>query len=201
MLYVISGANLGFPTQHIIFNNKELVVCDLLQKEPTWQLVRNDQEHSRTYYKGLNNNWNRVGYCQTAVGHDHRSNMLVIVFHYPSFHQPWKCSPALKTTVLLERECASMIFACCPYQSLVLQTPIWGVAIIFFHDRRGKPQELWSMFPLTRVPFWHRFFEPHPFMAGIAPCLPIGACAILVFRFVEPAIEPSGGKKRSVTGA
>ena len=30
-------------------------------------------------------------------------------------------------------------------------------------NRRGKPPGLATMFPLTRVPFWYRFFEPQPF--------------------------------------
>ena len=29
-------------------------------------------------------------------------------------------------------------------------------------NTRGKPQVLSTMFPLTRVPFWYRFFEPQP---------------------------------------
>ena len=32
------------------------------------------------------------------------------------------------------------------------------------HDRRGKPQILATMFPLTRIPFWYRFFEPQPYV-------------------------------------
>ena len=32
-------------------------------------------------------------------------------------------------------------------------------------NRRGYAGfGFWSMFPLARVPFWYRFFEPQPFM-------------------------------------
>ena len=39
-----------------------------------------------------------------------------------------------------------------------------------------KPEGLrrfWSVFPLTRVPFWYRFFEPQPngFVIPLVPCL------------------------------
>ena len=28
--------------------------------------------------------------------------------------------------------------------------------------QQGGLRRFWSMFPLTRVPFWYRFFEPQP---------------------------------------
>ena len=37
-------------------------------------------------------------------------------------------------------------------------------------DQEGL-RGFWSMFPLTRVPFWYRFFEPHPHPGvGGPPC-------------------------------
>ena len=36
------------------------------------------------------------------------------------------------------------------------------------NERGGANRGFWSMFPLTRVPFWYRFFEPQPFCSFAA---------------------------------
>ena len=60
----------------------------------------------------------------------------------------------------------------------------------------GGVRRLWSMFPLARVPFWYRFFEPQPFRDTENPNrFPGGRPALLGGR--RALGEPSAGLHQS----
>ena len=40
----------------------------------------------------------------------------------------------------------------------------WTVIWVWLKIKQEGLRRCWSMFPLTRVPFWHRVFEPQPYM-------------------------------------
>ena len=50
-------------------------------------------------------------------------------------------------------------------QRLGLREP-WTIAVsqkwVWLKIKQEGLRRFWSMFPLTRVPFWHRIFEPQP---------------------------------------
>ena len=49
------------------------------------------------------------------------------------------------------------------------QTHIHGLIWVWLKIKHGGLRRLWSIFPLTRVPFWYRFFQPQPFAIRIPP--------------------------------
>ena len=56
-----------------------------------------------------------------------------------------------------------------PEGQLETQTPIeyhW----VWLKMKQEGLRRFWSMFPLTRVPFWYRFFEPQPHAKGTVQC-------------------------------
>ena len=66
---------------------------------------------------------------------------------------------------------------------ICLRITIWLWLKIKQEGLRG----FWSMFPLTRVPFWYRVFEPHPYTGRDRPhwrllCLAPESCTPHFFR-------------------
>ena len=46
-------------------------------------------------------------------------------------------------------------------------SPCYGSKWVWRKDNQDRLHRFWSMFPLTRVPFWYRFVEPQP--NGVRP--------------------------------
>ena len=44
-----------------------------------------------------------------------------------------------------------------------LRVPFW----VWLKIKQLGLRRCWSTFPLTRVPFWYPFLEPHPFVLGV----------------------------------
>ena len=90
----------------------------------------------------------------------------------------WKaCSPSLPAKLLLQQDTIqySLPAACLrgmmqrivellrlgtkPESFLAVYFAIW----VWLKIKQEGVRRFWSMFPLTRVPFWYRFFEPQPY--------------------------------------
>ena len=53
----------------------------------------------------------------------------------------------------------------CPLLLRGLPIHIW----VWLKIKQQGLRKFWSMFPLTRVPFWYRFFEPQPYLRWLRP--------------------------------
>ena len=78
-----------------------------------------------------------------------------------------------------------------------MSTTIW----VWLKIKQEGLGRFWSMFPLTRVPFWHRFFEAPPFVARSgAGGLPVHRGARLRLRDPRRGARPGAGHGGGVAG-
>ena len=67
------------------------------------------------------------------------------------------------------RMCRTASFLSSLRQQLLSSKPVNGGMWVWLKIKQEGLRRFWSMCPLTRVPFWYRFFEPQPCYFASAP--------------------------------
>ena len=84
-----------------------------------------------------------------------------------------------------------------PPTTLLQVGDIW----VWLKIKQEGLRRFWSMFPLTRVPFWYRFFEPQPYYKSPSPQSELRRAFAGALRYLEdPGAGPArrGGARRRV---